>query len=243
MILVCRGERGARHVCRRRGLTENSSQIPLDRGGTGAVGSAGSERGDPLGRSGWPGVRREWITALASTGAWAESSREHVDKLAQRTRTNPGDGYRISGRVPKTERAALVDLVRPFGGRGLRAIVRTAKQASLCESNNIAWPSARRTALRGWGLSGSRDIGGEFDPGSGSTLAACLMHASRTGSLSGGSRGGRVRSTWASCPGAGDSRRKRRAIPRTLVCRWGGSRKDLRVHPGRRLRPISWLGG
>ena len=25
------------------------------------------------------------------------------------------------------------------------------------------------------------NIGGEFDPGSGSTLAACLMHASRTG--------------------------------------------------------------
>ena len=28
-----------------------------------------------------------------------------------------------------------------------------------------------------------RNDGGEFDPGSGSTLAACLMHASRTGCL------------------------------------------------------------
>jgi hypothetical protein len=30
-------------------------------------------------------------------------------------------------------------------------------------------------------------IGGEFDPGSGSTLAACLMHASRTGLIFGSS--------------------------------------------------------
>jgi hypothetical protein len=29
-------------------------------------------------------------------------------------------------------------------------------------------------------------FGGEFDPGSGSTLAACLMHASRTEPPSGG---------------------------------------------------------
>jgi hypothetical protein len=51
-------------------------------------------------------------------------------------------------------------------------------------------------------------FGGEFDPGSGSTLAACLMHASRTGSPSGGSRGGRVRNTWAICPEVGDSHQK-----------------------------------
>jgi hypothetical protein len=57
------------------------------------------------------------------------------------------------------------------------------------------------------------DIGGEFDPGSGSTLAACLMHASRTGLPSGDLRGGRVRNTWASCPGVGGSPRKRGVIP------------------------------
>jgi len=44
------------------------------------------------------------------------------------------------------------------------------------------------------------DFGGEFDPGSGSTLAACLMHASRTGFTSVDLRGGRVRSTWVTCP-------------------------------------------
>lgn len=60
-------------------------------------------------------------------------------------------------------------------------------------------------------------FGGEFDPGSGSTLAARLMHASRTGSSSGDSRGGRARNTWATCPGVGGSRRKRRVIPRTLT--------------------------
>ena len=63
--------------------------------------------------------------------------------------------------------------------------------------------------------------GGEFDPGSGSTLAACLMHASRTGSPSGGSRGGRVRNTWPICPPAGGSPRKRGVIPYVLASRVG----------------------
>jgi hypothetical protein len=68
-------------------------------------------------------------------------------------------------------------------------------------------------------------LGGEFDPGSGSTLAACLMHASRAGRLSGGLRGGRVRNTWATCPGVGDSRGKPRVIPHVLGLWWGGARK------------------
>jgi hypothetical protein len=38
-------------------------------------------------------------------------------------------------------------------------------------------------AMAGWRT--IKDIGGEFDPGSGSTLAACLMHASRTWPLRG----------------------------------------------------------
>ena len=38
-------------------------------------------------------------------------------------------------------------------------------------------PGDRDRELMEWGLV----YGGEFDPGSGSTLAACLMHASRTG--------------------------------------------------------------
>jgi hypothetical protein len=84
-----------------------------------------------------------------------------------------------------------------------------------------------------------RHIGGEFDPGSGSTLAACLMHASRARTLSGVLRGGRVRNTWATCPGVGDSRGKPRVIPHTLLLRPGGARKTLRRRPWRGLRPIS----
>jgi hypothetical protein len=67
-----------------------------------------------------------------------------------------------------------------------------------------------------------RRIGGEFDPGSGSTLAACLMHASRARAPSGVLRGGRVRNTWATCPGVGDSRGKPRVIPHTF-----GSRAEI----------------
>ena len=68
----------------------------------------------------------------------------------------------------------------------------------------------------------SASIGGEFDPGSGSTLAACLMHASRARTPSGVLRGGRVRNTWATCPGVGDSRGKPRVIPHTSISRTGG---------------------
>ena len=38
-------------------------------------------------------------------------------------------------------------------------------------------------------------------------------------------RGGRVRNTWATCPGVGDSRGKPRVIPRGLAHRWGESGK------------------
>ena len=85
-------------------------------------------------------------------------------------------------------------------------------------------------------------LGGEFDPGSGSTLAACLMHASRTGSPSGGSRGGRVRNTWGSCRAHGGSHRKRWVIPDTLAARVGVVRKG-ESRRTRHLRPISWLVG
>jgi hypothetical protein len=68
---------------------------------------------------------------------------------------------------------------------------------------------------------GEAGAGGEFDPGSGSTLAACLMHASRTGCPSGRSRGGRVRNTWPTCPPAGGSPRKRGVIPYELGARVG----------------------
>lgn len=82
----------------------------------------------------------------------------------------------------------------------------------------------RRILVNRWrpgGVVRKHALGGEFDPGSGSTLAACLMHASRTGSPSGGSRGGRVRNAWGSCRAHGGSHRKRWVIPDTLADRVG----------------------
>ncbi len=104
--------------------------------------------------------------------------------------------------------------------------------AGVAETGRLVWG---RTAARG-------HTGGEFDPGSGSTLAACLMHASRTGSASAGSRGGRVRNTWAICPEAGGSHRKRWVIPYRAASRVGGVGKGA-TRLGRSLRPISWTVG
>ena len=61
---------------------------------------------------------------------------------------------------------------------------------------------------------------GEFDPGSGRTLAACLTHASRTDGLRGSLRaesgrvsGGRVSNAWVTCLFHGDNSWKRLLIP------------------------------
>ena len=61
---------------------------------------------------------------------------------------------------------------------------------------------------------------GEFDPGSGRTLAACLIHASRaqeaSRSLRGdacGMSGGRVSNTWATCLADWDNSGKPELIP------------------------------
>jgi hypothetical protein len=81
--------------------------------------------------------------------------------------------------------------------------------------------------VQGTTISGSGVIlDGEFDPGSGGTLAACLMHASRTGARSGVptvadgcvTRGG-------TCPGTGDNPGKLGLIPHTLGWRWVGQGK------------------
>ena len=78
---------------------------------------------------------------------------------------------------------------------------------------------------------------GEFDPGSGRTLAACFTHVSRTG---GGDTpsGRRLSNTWATCPLAGDSRSKERVIPRTQVGRKALSGKQGNLRDWRDSRPI-----
>ena len=59
---------------------------------------------------------------------------------------------------------------------------------------------------------------GEFDPGSGRTLAACLTHASRAMKfLRERISGGRVSNTWATCLIEGNSLPKGRLIPHKIV--------------------------
>ena len=65
------------------------------------------------------------------------------------------------------------------------------------------------------------NIIGEFDPGSGRTLAACLTHASRTEVLrklaNQNLSGGRVSNAWITCLLAWDNTGKLVLIPDTLI--------------------------
>src|SRR5258705_13349636 len=83
---------------------------------------------------------------------------------------------------------------------------------------------------------------GEFDSGSGRTLAACLTHASRTERpFRGYSSGERVSNTWVICPALWDKPGKLGLIPdRTTACMGCGG-KLLRCGMG--PRPISLLVG
>src|SRR4051794_17390062 len=86
------------------------------------------------------------------------------------------------------------------------------------------------------------NIYGEFDPGSGRTLAACLTHASRTvNSLRWGISGERVSNTWATCPRLWDNSKKLGLIPDISADRMVGGGKGFRLGMG--PRPISLLVG
>ncbi len=66
-------------------------------------------------------------------------------------------------------------------------------------------------------------IVGEFDPGSGRTLAACLTHASRTlNHFRVGMSGERVSNTWVICPALWDKPWKRGLIPDITTFRMEG---------------------
>jgi hypothetical protein len=74
---------------------------------------------------------------------------------------------------------------------------------------------------------------GEFDPGSGRTLAACLTHASRTERPACGySSGERVSNTWATCPQLWDNSRKRVLIPNVDILPHGGLLKVFSAEDG-----------
>ena len=76
-------------------------------------------------------------------------------------------------------------------------------------------------------------IYGEFDPGSGRTLAACLTHASRTvNRLRVGISGERVSNTWATCPRLWDNSKKLGLIPDIHGYLHGWWWKDLSAGDG-----------
>jgi hypothetical protein len=88
----------------------------------------------------------------------------------------------------------------------------------------------------GFGLGVSIDINGEFDPGSGRTLAACLTHASRAERpLRGYSSGERVSNTWVTCPWLWDKPGKLGLIPDMtrdcMVRAWKGFRPRMDSRP------------
>ena len=82
-------------------------------------------------------------------------------------------------------------------------------------------------------LSLDQIIYGEFDPGSGRTLAACLTHASRTvNPLRWGISGERVSNTWATCPRLWDNSKKLGLIPDMTADRMVWWWKDLSAGDG-----------
>jgi hypothetical protein len=129
-------------------------------------------------------------------------------------RRSKTDRVVVRGAWPRRSRDVPGHLVGPFGGAGG---VRVNNQETQRPGGPVMAPAGRH--------------GGEFDPGSGSTLAACLMHASRTGAASAVSRGGRVRNTWAICPAVGASPRKRGVIPHGVPGRVGPGIKGASAPP------------
>ena len=80
----------------------------------------------------------------------------------------------------------------------------------------------------------------EFDPGSGRTLAACLIHASRTngeGACFLKVSGARVSNTWRTYPSVGDNHWKRWLIPHRIA--------DRMINEGKTASAVTegWLRG
>src|SRR5699024_11309420 len=93
-----------------------------------------------------------------------------------------------------------------------------------------------------WG--GCLDLYGEFDPGSGRTLAACITHASRTvRPLRGYTSGERVSNTWVICPALRDKPGKLGLIPDMSSCRMVGVGKFFGAGCARGLSACWWGNG
>ena len=79
---------------------------------------------------------------------------------------------------------------------------------------------------------------GEFDPGSGQTLAECIRHASRTSLRA---SGGRVSNTWVTCLVVGNNSPKGELIPHNTPGEIPGG-KSSGATRGARGRLASWWG-
>lgn len=196
-------------------------------------------QGDGLG-AGKLGAQEGFAPRRRGDFACPGGEAEHIDKDAPRHDTA---GWRRSGVEDEAEdphRGSTRCNERqaaPVSGRLPRLVVYGRRNRNTQETQETRRESLTRARRRG------PTIGGEFDPGSGSTLAACLMHASRTGGISVLSRGGRVRNTWAICPEEGDSFRKREVIPHELADRVGLVRKGRKPALGGACgRLASWWG-
>ena len=79
----------------------------------------------------------------------------------------------------------------------------------------------------------AKNLTWEFDPGSGWTLAACLIHASRAdGALRGFISGGRVSNAWITCLSLADTGEKSSLIRDTVLFSHGSGKKDSSVEDG-----------
>ena len=99
---------------------------------------------------------------------------------------------RIVSKDKKSQSTALCKLNAKFSVSNITMLDTEKKtQGFLCQTRRVEVASRKRTRVR-WGHAAKTQRSmaqkdqvffGEFDPGSGRTLAACLTHASRTGTF------------------------------------------------------------
>ena len=120
-----------------------------------------------------------------------------------------GGGNHVGGPAPPALGPETVG-APAFESRSVSQIRPVADSPSWSETGR----RSRSALRRGWGRPFSQPVLGEFDPGSGRTLAACLTHASRAERLLREySSGERVSNTWVICPGHRNNQWKRWLMP------------------------------
>ena len=143
------------------------------------------------------------------------------------------EGASSPGGIPAARLTAL------SGGANL--LVRASKKGPAHFNNWIA-DERERLGTRLTEVTG-REIGvfcffGEFDPGSGQTLAECIRHASRTNLRVSGER---VSNTWVTCLVVGNNSPKGELIPHNTFGE-NPNGKSSGAMRGARVRLASWWG-